>query len=76
MARQTDSVRIPLPHGWRGRVRSGMLHVMSLAQYALAYTFPSRKLYPGCFALEEPRLGNTVAWTKLTRATAFRRNRR
>lgn len=33
-----NSVRIPLPRGWRGRVRSGMLHVISLAQFALAYT--------------------------------------
>ena len=38
MARQTDSVRIPLPDGWRGRVRWGVLHVISLAQFALAYT--------------------------------------
>ena len=33
-----DSGQIPLPGGWRGRVRSGMLHVISLAQFTLAYT--------------------------------------
>ncbi len=30
--------RIPLPHTWSGHVRSAMLHVLSLAQYATVYT--------------------------------------
>ena len=30
--------KIPLPKGWRRHVRSAMLHVISLAQYATAYT--------------------------------------
>ncbi len=38
MAKATDSLRIPLPRGWPGRVRSAILHVISLAQFALAYT--------------------------------------
>jgi len=38
MAKQTDSFRIPLPNGWRRRAKSAMLHVISLAQYAMAYT--------------------------------------
>ena len=37
MARRRDSVRIPLPRGWRSRVGSGMLHVISLAQCVVAY---------------------------------------
>ena len=38
MAEQADSLRIPLPRGWPGRVKSATLHVISLAQFALAYT--------------------------------------
>lgn len=38
MAPQTDSIKIPLPRGWPECVRSAMLHVISLAQFALAYT--------------------------------------
>ena len=30
--------KIPLPKGWRRQVRSAMLHVISLAQFATAYT--------------------------------------
>ncbi len=30
--------RIPLPKGWPTRVKSAMLHVISLAQYAAVYT--------------------------------------
>jgi putative transposase len=29
---------IPLPRGWPGRVKSAMLHVIALSQYAVAYT--------------------------------------
>lgn len=38
MAKQANQSRIPLPHGWPQRVKSAMLHVISLAQFALAYT--------------------------------------
>ena len=38
MTRQKNPPRIPLPRGWPGRVKSAMLHVISLAQYAVAYT--------------------------------------
>ena len=37
MAEQSDLMRIPLPRGWPGRVKSATLHVISLAQFALAY---------------------------------------
>ena len=30
--------KIPLPKDWTGNVRSAVLHVISLAQYATAYT--------------------------------------
>ena len=30
--------QIPLPKGWKKQVRSAVLHVLSLAQYAAAYT--------------------------------------
>ncbi len=32
------SPRIPLPKAWKRHVRSAMLHVISLAQYATVYT--------------------------------------
>ncbi len=38
MAKQKNPPRIPLPHGWSRSVKSAMLHVLSLAQYAMAYT--------------------------------------
>ena len=38
MAKNSDLFRIPLPRGWPRRVRSATLHVISLAQFALAYT--------------------------------------
>ena len=30
--------RIPLPRGWTSHVRSAVLHVIALAQYATVYT--------------------------------------
>ncbi len=33
-----NTPRIPLPHSWTSQVRSAMLHVLSLAQYATIYT--------------------------------------
>ena len=38
MTRHRIPCRIPLPRGWPQAVKSTMLHVISLAQYALAYT--------------------------------------
>ncbi len=37
MSAQTEP-RIPLPKSWNKHVRSSLLHVISLAQYATAYT--------------------------------------
>jgi DNA-binding transcriptional regulator YiaG len=33
-----DEPKIPLPKDWTGNVRSAVLHVISLVQYATAYT--------------------------------------
>ena len=33
-----EKPKIPLPKDWTGNVRSAVLHVISLAQYATAYT--------------------------------------
>ncbi len=38
MAKHQESQGIPLPRGWPRRVRSAMLHVIALAQYAVTYT--------------------------------------
>ena len=38
MVRRKNSSKLTLPDGWPGQVRSAMLHVTSLAQYALAST--------------------------------------
>ena len=38
MARHQDSRGIPLPRGWSERVKSAVLQVIALAQYAIAYT--------------------------------------
>ncbi len=38
MARQQNLRGIPLPNGWPRHVTSAMLHVIALAQYAMAYT--------------------------------------
>ena len=38
MAKHEIARRIPVPHGWPRCVKSSMLHVLSLAQYALTYT--------------------------------------
>ena len=38
MANQKSPPRIPIPQGWPRRVKSAMLHVLSLAQYGMAYT--------------------------------------
>ncbi len=38
MVKHTNPPRIPLPTAWPRRVKSAMLHVVSLAQYAIAHT--------------------------------------
>ncbi len=38
MTNSRNPPRITLPRGWPGRVKSAMLHVISLAQYATAFT--------------------------------------
>ena len=38
MGRHENSPGIPLPRGWPRRVKSAMLNVIALAQYAAAYT--------------------------------------
>ena len=38
MAKQAKPFRISLPRGWSRHVKSAMLHVISMAQYAVAYT--------------------------------------
>ena len=38
MTKHGNPPRIPLPSGWSLHARSAMLHVISLAQFALAYT--------------------------------------
>ena len=38
MDKHKNLAGIPLPNGWPRRARSAMLHVISLAQYAMAYT--------------------------------------
>ncbi len=37
MVKQSDLMTIPLPRSWPGRVKSATLHVISLAQFALAH---------------------------------------
>ena len=38
MSASQQTPKIPLPKGWKRQVRSAVLHVLSLAQYAAAYT--------------------------------------
>ena len=38
MSTNPEAPNIPLPRGWKQRVRSAVLHVISLAQYAAVYT--------------------------------------
>jgi hypothetical protein len=38
MTKRENLPRIPLPNGWRRRVKSAMLHVISFAQDAVAYS--------------------------------------
>ena len=38
MHKNHQTPKVPLPRGWKPRVRSAVLHVLSLAQYAAVYT--------------------------------------
>ena len=38
MSKNRKTPTIPLPRGWNQKVRSAVLHVLSLAQYAAVYT--------------------------------------
>ena len=38
MPAKSSLPEIPLPRGWPSRVKSAVLHVISLAQFTLAYT--------------------------------------
>ena len=38
MPAKSASAEIPLPRGWPSRVKSAILHVISLAQFTAAYT--------------------------------------
>ena len=38
MSPNQQTPKIPLPKGWKKQVRSAVLHVLSLAQYAAVYT--------------------------------------
>jgi transposase InsO family protein len=38
MSKRQQTPEIPLPKGWKKQIRSAVLHVISLAQYATAYT--------------------------------------
>jgi len=38
MSQDPDPTRIDLPRGWPRRVKSAVVHVIALAQYAVAYT--------------------------------------
>ncbi len=57
--------RIPLPKGWNKHVRSSLLHVISLAQFALAYT--------RCWGADciNPRLGQKTELMRLATTVAL-----
>ncbi len=38
MTRRGNPPKIPLPRGWLQSVKGAMLHVISLAQFGMAYT--------------------------------------
>ncbi len=44
MSSNQETPPIPLPRGWKQHVRSSVLHVISLAQYATVYTRSSRRI--------------------------------
>ena len=37
MSKSQETPKIPLPKGWKKQVRSAVLHVLSLTQFAAAY---------------------------------------
>ena len=48
MTEHRDSFRFLLPAGWSERVEPAMLHVISLAQHAMAYTRNCAVQQPSC----------------------------
>ena len=48
MPANPSSPEIPLPRGWPSRVKSAILHVISLAQFTLAYTRGWAANSPNC----------------------------
>ena len=38
MTTDQETPKVPLPRGWKQHLRSAVLHVISLAQYATVYT--------------------------------------
>jgi hypothetical protein len=74
MAQQANPHRIELPCGWPQRVRSAMLHVIALSQYATAYTH-SREIdgrithvrFPTACPSEKPHPRCSVTWAVVKR---------
>ena len=65
MAKHWNSSKIPLPRGWPQHARSAMLHVISLAQFALAYTHGwavNSQVTRVRLKAENDRLKQHVAW--------------
>ncbi len=46
MKNQNSSLKFPLLKGWPQAVNSAMLHVIALAQYAMAYTRVGQLIAP------------------------------
>ena len=65
MTRNGNPPGIPLPAGWSQHAKSAMLHVISLAQFALAYTrgwAVNSQVARVRLKAENDRLGQQVAW--------------
>ena len=65
MTKHANPPGIPLPAGWSQQTRSAMLHVISLAQFALAYTrgwAVNSQVARMRLKAENDRLSQQVAW--------------
>ncbi len=65
MTKHGNRSRIPLPAGWSQQARSATLHVISLAQFALAYTrgwAVNSRVARVRLKAENDRLRQQVAW--------------
>ena len=56
-----SSPEIPLPRGWPSRVKSAILHVISLGQFTLAYT-RGWAATPSCSRSRPSRMCSVSAW--------------